>query len=66
VIPTRGLEEAYDGVFFDGTRKWHTVGVDDVEQAMRDLRESPQDARRPLDFTWDAGAKRLAEYLEAL
>jgi glycosyltransferase involved in cell wall biosynthesis len=68
-IPSGDLVPAFDGTFFDGTRKWRDVTEDDVFNALLKVREEPPDINRELllkEYTWKAGAKRLKTYLEGL
>lgn len=68
-IPSGDLVPAFDGVFFDGTRKWRDVTEDSVFEALIKVREEPPVINRELllkEHTWEAGAQRLKAYLEAL
>ena len=69
------MEKAYDGVWFTGQGEWPSFGADQVEQLvqhMRAIHKQKQEcgslynkagADTMREFTWDATASKIAEYL---
>jgi len=65
-IPSGELVDAYDGVFFDGSRSWRDVNTKDVISAMNTLYIHRPKPRSAADFTVEAGAQRLVKGLKDL
>lgn len=64
IIPSGPLEDANDGYFFNGDRKWPSIQLEDVVTTLRQLITSPIIPRGSPHLTWSAGADRLVALLK--